>query len=91
MDVVPGVALRFWLSKSSTSSFCRSVAPLRTSYGAVRVPGGALDDDPGIVPGVVLFSGSKAGWCTADEARQVFPDVGPPEFWAGVVGRLFGP
>ena len=80
-------------SPGNRRGFCRacgSIAPLRTSYGAVRVPGGALDDDPGVVPEVVLFSGSKAGWCTADEARQTFPDAGPGEFWGGVVKRLFG-
>lgn len=53
------------------------------------MPGGALDYDPGVVPDVILFAGSKAGWCTADEARQTFPDVGPPEFWRGVVTRLY--
>jgi len=63
---------------------------LRTSYGAVRVPGGALDDDPGIVPEVVLFSASKAGWCTVDAARQTFPDAGPPAFWGDVVRKLLG-
>jgi hypothetical protein len=80
-------------SPGNTRGFCGtcgSVAPLRTSYGAVRVPGGALDDDPGVAPGVVLFSGSKVRWCRADEPQHTFPDTGPPEFWAGVVGRLFG-
>jgi hypothetical protein len=54
------------------------------------VPGGALDEDPGVVPEVMLFAGSKASWCTAGEARQTFPDAGPPEFWGGVVRRLHG-
>ena len=69
-------------SPGNKRAFCRtcgSVAPTRTSYGAVRVPGGALDDDPGEVPEVILFARSKAGWCSADEARQTFQDVGPPE------------
>jgi hypothetical protein len=52
------------------------------------VPGGALDDDPGVVPEVLLFAGSKAGWCTADEATQTFADMGPGEFWSDVVRRL---
>lgn len=79
-------------SPGNKRAFCRtcgSVAPIPTSYGAVRVPGGALDDDPGAVPEVVLFAGSKAGWCTADEASQTFADVGPPEFWSGVVRKLY--
>ena len=70
---------------------CGSIAPIQTSYGAVRVPGGALDDDPGVVPGIVLFAESKAGWCTADAARQVFADTGPQEFWSGVVRKLLLP
>ena len=80
-------------SPGNKRAFCRtcgSIAPIRTAYGAVRVPGGALDDDPGVAPEVVIFAGSRAGWCTADGARQSFPDAGPPEFWGGVVRRLHG-
>src|SRR5262245_13241227 len=69
---------------------CGSIPPCATAYGAVRVAGGALDDDPGVVPEVILFSGSRAGWCTADAAVQTFPDAGPAEFWGGVVRRLYG-
>lgn len=68
---------------------CGSVAPITTSYGAVRVPGGALDDDPGVLPKVVIFTKSKAGWCAADEATQMFADAGPQEFWGGIVRKLF--
>ena len=80
-------------SPGNKRAFCRtcgSVAPTRTFYGAVRVPGGALDDDPGVLPDVILFADSKARWCTADDASQTFPDAGPPEFWGGVVRRLLG-
>jgi hypothetical protein len=80
-------------SPGNTRAFCRtcgSIAPCRTTYGAVRVPGGALDEDPGVVPEVLLFSASRAGWCTADAARQTFADAGPAEFWGGVVRRLYG-
>jgi hypothetical protein len=45
-------------SPGNHRGFCRTcgcVAPLLTGYGAVRVPGGALDDDPGIVPDFILF------------------------------------
>lgn len=80
-------------SPGNQRGFCRtcgSVAPVRTSYGAVRVPGGALDEDPGVAPEVVLFSASKAGWCTLDAAQQTFTDAGPGEFWSGVVRRLLG-
>ena len=80
-------------SPGNKRAFCRtcgSVAPSRTPYGAVRVPGGALDEHPGVAPKVLLFAGSKVGWCTTDEAHQTFPDAGPPEFWGGVVRRLLG-
>ena len=79
-------------SPGNKRAFCRtcgSVAPISTSYGAVRVPGGALDDDPGIAPEVILFSKSKAGWCGADAASQVFADAGPREFWSDVVRRVY--
>jgi hypothetical protein len=79
-------------SPGNERAFCRTcgaVAPIETSYGAVRVPGGALDDDPGLAPEVILFSQSKAGWCAADAASRIFADAGPPEFWSGVVQRLY--
>ena len=68
---------------------CGSIAPCPTAYGAIRVPGGALDEDPGVMPEAILFSASKAGWCTADAAAQTFPDAGPPEFWGAIVRRLY--
>lgn len=77
-------------SAGNERAFCRTcgpVAPVATPYGAVRAPGGALDDDPGVAPDVVLHSQSKAAWCAADAAGQVFADAGPQEFWIGVVGR----
>lgn len=82
----------FESSPGNKRAFCRtcgSVAPIETSYGAVRVPGGALDDDPGVVPDVLLFTRSKAGWCTAGDAREAFADSGPPEFWGSVVSKLY--
>ena len=80
-------------SPGNKRAFCRTcgaVAPIRTAYGAVRVPGGALDDDPEHAPDVMLFAKSKAAWCTAADADQTFVDSGPPEFWGGVIGRLYG-
>jgi hypothetical protein len=77
-------------NKRAFCGTCGSVAPSPTAYGAVRVPGGALDDDPGVVTDVLLFTGSKAGWCTADLASQRFVDAGPAEFWGGVVRKLYG-
>ena len=86
-------AVAYESSPGNKRAFCRtcgSVAPIRTAYGAVRVPGGALDEDPGGAPEVTLFTKSKAAWCTADEARRTFSDAGPPEFWSGIVRRLYG-
>jgi hypothetical protein len=80
-------------SPGNERAFCRTcgcVAPTPTSYGAVRVPGGALDGDPGVLPDVVLFAASTAPWCSAEKARQSFPDAGPAELWRDVVRRLFG-
>jgi len=69
---------------------CGSIAPCRTNYGAVRVPGGALEDDPGVAPQVFLFTESKASWCAADTALQTFPGAGPAEYWGDVVKKLYG-
>jgi len=80
-------------SPGNRRGFCRTcgcVAPIQTSYGAVRVPGGALEDDPGVVPDVILYERSKAGWCAADRASQTFADSGPTEFWGPVVRKLLG-
>jgi hypothetical protein len=69
---------------------CGSVAPVRTSYGAIRVPAGALDEDPGVVPEVWIFSGSTVPWCEAEQAEQRFTDSGPQAFWGTVIRRLHG-
>lgn len=70
---------------------CGSIVPIRTTYGPVRVPGGALDEDPGVRPEIALFADGCAAWCAADAAPRRFADTGPPELWADVVRRLFGP
>ncbi len=77
-------------NKRAFCKTCGSVAPISTSYGAVRVPGGALDGDPAIVPDAILFEASKARWCTAGQARHTFADAGPREYWACVVSQLYG-
>jgi hypothetical protein len=78
-------------SPGNQRGFCRTcgcVAPIQTFYGAVRVPGGALDDDPGVAPEVLLYTKSTAGWCATDQARQTYPDTGPGEFWTEVMTKL---
>lgn len=69
---------------------CGAVAPIATSYGAMRVPGGALDEDPGTAPDVVIFAASRAPWCSTAAARQTFADAGPAEFWGDVIRKLLG-
>ena len=79
-------------SPGNDRGFCRScgcVAPVKTAYGAVRVPGGALDEDPGVAPDAVLFAASNARWCSLDAARHRFADAGPPDFWRSVVTQLY--
>ena len=85
---------RYQSSPGNDRGFCRkcgSVAPLATAYGAIRVPGGALDADPGRGPDVVLFTRARAPWCGLDGAEQQFEDSGPPEFWQGMIARLYRP
>ncbi len=69
---------------------CGSIVPIRNTFGPIRVPGGALDEDPGVRPDIVLFTDGEAGWCAIDAEARRFADAGPPELWAGVVRRLFG-
>jgi len=86
-------AVAYESTPGNQRAFCRTcgaVAPTQTAYGAVRVPGGALDADPGVTPDVILFTDSKACWCTAEAGRETFRDAGPPEFWRGIVMRLYG-
>src|SRR5262249_46524777 len=79
-------------SPGNRRGFCRicgAVAPIATAYGAMRVPGGALDDDPGVRPDVTLFNTSRAEWCSVETPTNAFADAGPQSFWAGVIGQLF--
>jgi hypothetical protein len=54
-------------SPGNQRCFCRicgCVAPRVTPQEA-RVPGGALDDDPGVAPTINVFTASRARWCAA--------------------------
>src|SRR5579862_3895868 len=68
---------------------CGSIAPIITGYGAVRVPGGALDEDPGVAADVAIYERSKAEWCGLKTAAQHFEETGPPEFWRAMTAKLF--
>ena len=78
-------------SPGNKRGFCRTcgcVAPVQTSYGAVRVPAGALDADPGIKPDVVIYSASRAGWCANNAPEYSFKDAGPQDFWRNALMQL---
>ena len=51
---------------------CGCTAPIATAYGAIRVPGGAFDEEPGVGPDVVIFERSKASWCGLDTGVHRF-------------------
>jgi len=77
-------------NKRAFCGVCGCVAPSVTNYGAVRVPGGALDDDPQHPPDVLIYTRSRAPWCAIDRTGDAFSDAGPPEFWSTIVRRLYG-
>ena len=79
-------------SPGNKRGFCKTcgcVAPVHTSYGAVRVPGGALDADPGVKPDIRLYASSRASWCANDAPEYSFDDAGPQEFWRKALMRLY--
>ena len=78
-------------SPGNKRGFCRTcgcVVPVQTNYGAVRVPAGAMDTDPGVKPDAVLYSSSRAGWCANDAPEHSFADAGPQAFWNKALMRL---
>ena len=81
-------------SPGNLRGFCRKcgcVAPIATAYGAVRVPAGALDEDPGVTPTVTLFAPRRARWCDPGAAEVRFDETGPPQFWGEMIMRLHAP
>jgi hypothetical protein len=82
---------RYESSPGNHRAFCKtcgSIAPIETYYGAVRVPGGAFDEDPAVKAQVNLFAADKAAWCDIDAAARNFDDSGPEDFWRGVIVQL---
>ena len=76
-------------NKRGFCTTCGSVAPIATSYGAIRVPGGALDEDPGVSIDTIIHSTGRTAWCEMDKASNVFPDSGPEDFWRKAIIRLY--
>lgn len=67
-------------------SQCGSTAPGLGNLRTVRVPGGALDADPGVKPEVNMYAPSRAAWCSSDGARPL-DEAGPQDFWDEFVRR----
>jgi hypothetical protein len=77
-------------SEIATRAFCKvcgSVAPvLSPKLGAMIVPAGNLDGDPGLRPQVHIFTGSKAPWYDITDALPQ-AEAYPPGFEAPTVTR----
>jgi hypothetical protein len=67
---------------------CGCAAPTETRYGAVRVPGGLLDADPGHPADVVLYDGAVAPWCEPAQDADRFVDSGTEAFWRKMIIAL---
>ena len=83
----------FESSPGNQRCFCRicgCAAPTVTA-GEARVPGGALDDDPGVAPTVNIYTASSARWCAADAAQHTFAEGIPPEFLREMLSKLNSP
>ena len=57
---------------------CGSLVPRERDPGAMQVPTGALDTDPGCRPVVNIFTGSKAPWTTLDQSIACFEEYPAP-------------
>lgn len=78
-------------NKRGFCGVCGATVPIETNYGAVRVPAGALDSDPGAALTVNIYTQSKAAWCSAENPGLTFADVGPQAFWTEMITRLYAP
>ena len=59
------------------TAFCRtcgSLVPRERDPGAMQVPAGSLDTDPGCRPVANIFTGSMAPWTTLDESIACFEE-----------------
>jgi hypothetical protein len=54
------------------------------------VPGGSLDEDPGVRPQVSFYATSGPAWCEADFADEAFEQLPPPEFWGPFMAKVLG-
>ncbi len=78
---------------------CGSVVPMAVGDGRVAVPAGCLDDDPGIRPGMHIFTASKAPWHAITDTLpryDTYPsnsdlaEVAPPAGGSATSGILHG-
>ena len=61
-------------------SICGSNMPMIEDDDNVIIPAGTLDTDPGIVPLMHIFTGSKAAWHEITDSLPQFMEF-PPEGW----------
>ena len=54
------------------------------------MPGGSLDEDPGVRPQVSFYAGSVPAWCAAEAADQAFDKLPPREFWGPFMAKVLG-
>jgi len=64
-------------------SNCGSSMPMIEDDGNVIIPAGTLDTDPGIVPLMHIFTGSKAPWHEITDSLPQFKEF-PPEGWIDI-------
>ena len=53
---------------------CGSLVPREREPGAMQVPAGSLDSDPGVRPAANIFTASKAAWTTLDTSIPCFEE-----------------
>ena len=80
---------RFESSPSEFRAFCKvcgsSLPNIDLEISAendyVCIPAGSLDDDPGLIPAVQIFTASKAPWHNLDDKIISFKEFEPDDFW----------
>ena len=89
----PSNIATFESSPGNHRAFCRrcgSRAPQRGRLPIWAVPGGSLDEDPGVRPQVSFYAGSVPAWCAAEAADQAFDKLPPREFWGPFMATVLG-
>lgn len=76
---------KFESSPTEFRAFCKicgsSLPSTDSNSEYVCIPAGSLNDDPGLIPAVQIFTGSKAPWHKLDENIVAFKEFEPDVFW----------